>query len=40
MTAEANADALEVLLKKLFTPHAIVLSGMLLIALIFFRPVV
>lgn len=40
MTAEANAKVLEILLKRLFTPYTIVLSGMLLLALIFFRPVV
>ena len=40
MTTEANADAPEVLLKRLFKPYLIVLSGVLLIALMFFRPAV
>lgn len=40
MTAEANANFLEVLLKRLFKPYAIVLSSALLIGLIFFRPLV
>ncbi len=39
MTAEANADAFEVLLKRLFKPSTIMASGIILMGLLFFRPI-